>query len=153
MAAIHTPALVSSFWALTDGGPNPGRLGGFLALALAMLFFISKIRGVRALEFATHRRSVLTIAIAVVLIHADAIGTYLQLQQVPATVPVAATTLLATGLTSVQEAVGSALSGTERTSKRPRRLTPALGAAWFGLFGRHRLTLVACLCAPRAPPA
>ena len=152
MAVIHAPALVSSLWALTDSGPDPGRLGAFLAPALAMLFFISKIRGVKALEFATHRRSVLTIAIAVVLIHADAIGTYLQLQQVPATVPVAATTLLAAGLTSVQEAVVAALSGTRRTSKRPRRLTPALGAAWFGFFGRHRATLVACLCAPRAPP-
>jgi hypothetical protein len=153
MAGVHTPALLSSWRGLVESGFDPDRIGGFAGLALTMLFFMAKIRGVKALEFATHRRAVLTIAVAVVLIHAGCINTYLETQPVPATVPVAATTLLAAGLTRVEEAFGAAWSGPAKTSKRHQRLSPSLDAAWFDVLRRHRSTMVACLCAPRAPPA
>jgi hypothetical protein len=153
MAAVHGPAMMSSWRGLVESGFEPGRLGGFVGLALTMLFFLAKIRGVKGLEFATHRRAVLTIVFAVVLIHADAIGAFLETQAVPATVPVAATTLLATGLTRVEEAFSATLVGPARTSRTRTHLSPALDAAWFDVLRRHRSTLVACLCAPRAPPA
>jgi hypothetical protein len=152
VAAIHGPALSSSFRTFVESGLDPSRVWGFVALALSMLFFLAKIWGVKALEFAGGPRAVLTIAIALVLIHAGAIETYLQFEAVPKAVPVAATTVLAAGLTSVQRTVEAVVSRSDQTAKRRRRLMPAFGATALGPPARRQAALVACLCAPRAPP-
>lgn len=152
MAAIHGPALVSSFQSFVGSGLDPSRVWGFVALALSMLFFLAKIRGVRALEFETSRRAALTISVALLLIHAGAIENLLQFEAVPKAVPVAATTLLAAGLTSVQRTVEAVVSRCDHTFKRRRQLTPSVGAASLGPPSLRQAALVACLCAPRAPP-
>jgi hypothetical protein len=152
VAAIHGPALISSFRTFVESGLDPSRVWGFVALALSMLFFLAKIWGIRALEFETSRRALLTISVALVLIHAGAIETYLQFEAVPKAVPVAATTLLAAGLTSVQRTVEAVASRSNQSPKRRRRLMPAVGAASLGPPASRQAALVACLCAPRAPP-
>ena len=153
VAAIHGPALVSSFESFVGSGLDPTRVWGFVALALSMLFFLAKIWGVKTLEFATNRRAVLTIAIALVLIHGSAIGTYLQFDTVPKAVPVGATTLLAAGLAGVQDRLDVVFSSAHRARNRRRWLTPATAAVWPSSPTRCHPAMTACLCTPRAPPA
>ncbi|UCG15343.1 MAG: hypothetical protein JSV19_08585 [Phycisphaerales bacterium] len=152
VAAIHGPALVTSFESFIGSGLDPSRAGGFVALALSMLFFLAKIWGVKALEFGTNRRAVLTVAIALVLIHGNAIEACLQFGTVPKAVPVGATTLLAAGLAGVQGRLDAMFSAADRERSRRRWRTPAIAAGWARSPARCHAALTACLCTPRAPP-
>ena len=152
MMLVHAPALVSSVRAMAQVGLESDRLGGLLALVATTIFFGLKIVGVQWLEFATHRRSVVAIILAVVLLHAGSIGAYLDPAWEPTGVPMAATGLLAAGLTSVQRTAGLLLAFGQSVAKRRRPDLTSWGRMWLGLIAPHRNLYVACHCAPRAPP-
>ena len=153
MLALHVPALIASWRVFIQSGLDVGPLGGCLALSAAVLFFVLKLWGVPCLQFATDRRSLMVITVAVTLLHADAIGTRLNFVAVPQNVPLTATALLATGLTRVQSVTKAALAHGRGISKR-RILTLLFNhSAWLGAFIPHHRILAALVCIPRAPPA
>ena len=153
MVLLHVPALVASGGALLQDPGNPERLSGFLALSAAMLFFLLKLWGVGLLRFKTDRSSLVAIGVVLVLIHADVIGGHLNLVAAPRELPLAATAFLAAELTRVPRAVGAALSGSCRTTRRANRALSAGLTASFRALAPHLWNPAACLCTPRAPPA
>lgn len=146
---IHAPALVVAWLLFLDGGTESIRLSSFLGLNLATLFFVLKIRGVRLLELQTDRRSLLAIAVAVGLMHAQAVGARLQYVAVPQDVSVAAGVLFITGLARVQRALETLTSGGRVAAKTTR-----LRAQTVQYYQRRPrwLPYTARLCTPRAPP-
>jgi len=153
MLVLHVPALFASWRMFIQSGLDVGLLGGCLALSAAMLFFVLKLWGIPCLQFATDRRSLMVITVAVTLLHADAIGTRLNFVAVPENVPLTATALLATGLTRVQSVTKAALAhGRGIPKRRILTLLPS-HSTWLGAFSPHRRILAALVCIPRAPPA
>jgi hypothetical protein len=146
---IHAPALLVAWLLFVDGGTESIRLSSFLGLNLATLFFVLKIRGVRLLELQTDRRSLLAIAVAVGLMHAQAVGARLQYVAVPQDVSVAAGVLFITGLARVQRALETLKSGGRATAKTGR--LPAQTVQCHQRQPR-RLPYAVRLCTPRAPP-
>ena len=146
------PALFSSLRTFIESDLDPSKVGSLGALALSTLFFVAKIRGFKALEFATNRRAIMTIAVALVMLHADAIEAYLGSPEVPRAVPIAATTLLASGLATVQRTIDTVVSLAGRSLKRRHRLVPAVSAASHKEPARRLEAACECPCIPRAPP-
>jgi hypothetical protein len=146
------PALFSSLRTFIESDLDPSKVGSLGALALSTLFFLAKIHGFKALEFATNRRAVMTIAVALVMLHADAIEAYLGSPEVPRAVPIAATTLLASGLNTVQRAIDTVISLAGRSLKRRHRLVPAVRAASHKEPARRLAAACVHPCIPRAPP-
>ena len=153
MALLHAPALAASWKRFVQSGLDWGLLGGCLGLGAAMLFFVLKLWGVRFLRFRTDRRSLAVMAVAVALLHADAIGARLGLAVMPKELPVAGTTLLALGLTRVQSVMKATLSRGRGMAKRRILAVAPNEAAWLGAFVPHGRVLSSPLCIPRAPPA
>lgn len=152
MVVLHVPSLIASWRVFVQSGLDPGELGGCLGLSASMLFFVLKLRGVACLRFRIDRRSLVAISVAIVLMHADAIGIHLGCAGVPKEVPIAGTTLLAVGLTRVQRGVRVAFSRCQGVSRRRAPAALANDTAWFAAFVPHRRILTACVCIPRAPP-
>lgn len=153
MLACHVPALITTWVAVLRGGIDVGQLGGFLLLNASVAFFVLKVRGVGFLEFRTDRRSLVAVTVAVALMHADAIGTRLDYQAVPAEIPVAASTLFAAGLTRVQSAMRGLVSRRAESTNRRARPAATADTACFGAFAPRRWILNSCVRIPRAPPA
>ncbi len=150
MVAAHIPALISAWSVIVQTGLDPSRLGGCLGLSAATAFFLLKLWGVRCLRFETGYRSLITIGVAVVLIHADAIGAHLPGAVLPKELPVAASTLLAAGMSRVQEAVRSLTVAARRPVVPPLSL---IESARFGAFRPCNWLISSQLCIPRGPPA
>ncbi|MEE9295113.1 MAG: hypothetical protein V3W34_09175 [Phycisphaerae bacterium] len=153
MVAAHVPALISAWGAIVQNGLDPSRLGGCLGLSAATAFFLLKLWGVPCLRFATGYRSLITIGVAVVLIHADAIGAHLPGAVVPKELPVAASTLLAAGMSRVQEVVRSVCSRDRASSKPVAPPLSLVESARFGAFTPCNWLISSQLCVPRGPPA
>ena len=150
MLVIHLPALFIMWQLFLKEGAESVRLSSFLGLNLATLFFLLKIRGARLLEFTTNRHSLLTIVVAVTLMHANAVGMHLKYAAVPQDVNFAAGILFAAAFSRVQQFFGRLLSRT-RTTRNTATLSRR--AMWSCQHQPHQPRYAACLCAPRAPPS
>jgi hypothetical protein len=153
MVLAHIPALKASVELFIQSGLDPSRLGSLLGLTATTLFFILKLFDLPFLRFRTDRRFLVTVGLAVLLMHADALGACLNCENVPKELPVAATTLFAAGLARVQSAIETAFSHDGRRSRRHLWEPAAHDVAWFGAFVPHRRVAAALIFIPRAPPA
>lgn len=153
MLVCHIPALIASWRGLLQAEIVAEQLGGSLLLTASVIFFVLKLRGARFLEFNTDRRSLLAVTVAVGLLHADAIGTRLDFEPVPAQMPVAASTLFVAGLSRVQSVANNILSRGAMAVRRRTRLAVSTEVARFGAFAPRLWILAPALCTPRAPPA
>lgn len=150
MLLVHMPALVTSGTRLFQDVADPAHWASFALLSVTNAFFILKIRDVRFLQFNTGQASVAIIVAAVVLIHANAVGMRLDWADGPDGLPIAASMLLATGLTRVQDAMRGDGPPQRRVAER---LLPATDTVRAGSFAPRRWTLIAHQCIPRSPPA
>lgn len=149
MLVVHLPALFMMWQLILKDGAESVRLSSFLGLNLSTLFFVLKIRGIRLLEFTTSRHSLLTIVIAVTLMHANAVGMHLKYDVVPQDVDVAAGVLFVTTFSRVQQLFGRLLSHgrtTRNNTTSPRR------TMWLCHHQPRQPRYAVCLCSPRAPP-
>lgn len=147
---MHVPAMVTSGTHLFQDVTDPATWASFALLSVTNIFFMLKIRGVRFLQFNTSQSSVAIIIAAVVLIHANAVGTRLDWSGGPDGLPIAASVLLATGLTRVQDVMCGDGPPQHRVGER---LLPATDTVRAGSFAPRRWTLIAHQCVPRSPPA
>ena len=110
MLAVHTPACVRIWQRILEPHATVAQLGAGIWLAAAIVFFVLKLIGLPSLRFATDRRSVCTIALAILLIHAGPLGFRSPEAVVPDQAPLAGSILLMMGLSSVRKMLSS-LSG------------------------------------------
>jgi hypothetical protein len=154
LAAVHAPALIASWNACLHEGLNAARGGGCLALSATMVFFFLKLWNVEFLRFDTSPKSLVLIAVAVVLMHGNAIERGLGGAVVSKDAPIAATsTLMSLGLRRVQRAAVAAVS---RAAERARQSIAALlhySSSTTETLVPRRWILATQPCAPRAPPA
>lgn len=150
MVVVHMPALEALWRALLTEGVDSVRLGSFVALNLATLFFLVKTLLPRLLTFQSDSRSLAAVTLGVVLLHASAVELRLHDGSYRQELPVAGSLLFAAGFSFVQGSLRTLLARLS-VAKRAVRLA---GMPLADACDRPRdLLLVACLCAPRAPPA
>ena len=153
MAAVHAPALIASWGACLQGAVGAAQLSGCVGLSAAMVFFGLKLWNVEVLRFDTSAKSLVLTAVAVALLHGNAIERRLECAVLANDTPIAAMTLFSLGLKRVRRAV---LAAASRGWQRGRQHVTALslrGMAGMWTFARPRWILAARLCTPRAPPA
>lgn len=97
MLLMHAPALVGAWKGFFTGGFDVILLGPCLGLTAASFFFLLKCYGVRVLRFHTSPGSCVTIALALVLVHADVIDAPAGGLIGPMYDPIIATSLLLAG--------------------------------------------------------
>ena len=153
MVALHMPALIGACRALLGGDIDAVRLVGGIGLAAATVFFLLKLRGVSFLKFGTDRRTGVVLVAAVALMHAEVVGAVGDLSSSSKTIPLAATSLFATGFVRVQRFIGTLLTH-DRDRQTPRkRSLQSVATAGMTAFTPHGWFAAGCLFVPRAPPA
>jgi hypothetical protein len=147
MLLVHLPGLIAGWKDVLVDGFADLRLSGFVALNLSALIFILKIRDVRWLEFGTDRRSLLTLSIAVALLHINLVRPPDRLNYLPQESEAVAGVLFVASLLHVQQLVQRLLAPSGRRQERLRGwiLTTVCDITAAPL----RLRALA----PRAPPA
>lgn len=153
MLLLHAPALIGAGRSFVENGVDPSRLIGWIGLLVATLFFVLKLRGVEFLKFAKGRHAAAVLTLAVVLMHADVIGSRLNWQTGPKALPLAGTTLFASGFSRVRQWAGAVLLPGREASKRPLRDSTAVDSAPVTNFAPYSRLASGCLSIPRAPPA
>jgi len=147
MLLVHLPALAGDWGALLLPHGTGLHAGSFIALNLSALFFVLKIRDVRWLQFSSDRRSLVTLIIAVALLHVNLTAEPGQTVSYADRCQVAATLLLVVSLTPVQTLLANWLSGALAGRHRPRR-----GPHRTAAVTTCRSALPRLLRSPRAPP-
>lgn len=104
MLLMHAPALVGGWQSLMASGFATERFGTFLALSIAMLFFVLKLRGTACLRFRSGRHTWVAIFLVITLIHLDCIRPELDGTLVSNCAVFLATTTLVGGLTQMPRA-------------------------------------------------
>lgn len=153
MVLLHAPALIATCRSFVENGVDPSRLVGWIGLVAATIFFVLKLRGVEFLKFGRDRHAVAVLTLAVVLMHADVIGSRLNWQTGPTALPLAGTTLFATGFSRVRQWAGAILLHGREARKRPLPSETAVDSAHVTNFAPHHRLTSGCLSIPRAPPA
>lgn len=153
MVVLHAPALIAVGRNLLSGDIDAVHLIGGLGLAAATVFFILKLRGAAFLKFGTDRRTGVVLVAAVALMHAEVVGGVGDLSSSSKTIPLAATSLFATGFVRVQRFIGTLLTR-DRDRQTPRkRPLQSVATAGMTAFTPHGWFAAGCLFVPRAPPA
>ena len=151
MALSHAPALVSSLGSLTSD-VDFGRLGGCIALSLAMAFFALKILDVRWLRFRMNRRAWVATVLAVALVHIGLVSP----ENGPAFpaeyAQVVAIALLASCVVPVRRRHGRGAYRPGSQLNGSALLPRSSDTVWFDLFRPHCWLLGARLCSLRGPP-
>jgi hypothetical protein len=106
MLAVHVPACVRVWQRILEPHSTATQLGAGVWLAAAIVFFALKLIGLPSLRFATDRRSLCAIALAILLIHAGPLGFRSPEAVVPGNAPLIGSMLLIMGLSSVQKILG-----------------------------------------------
>ena len=153
MVVLHAPALIAACRSFVENGVDPSRLIGWIGLLAATMFFVLKLCGVECLKFARGRHAVAVLTLAVVLMHADVIGSRLNWQTGPKALPLAGTTLFAIGFSRVRRWAGAVLLHGREASKLPLRHETAVDSAYVTNFAPHHWLASGCPSIPRAPPA
>ena len=153
MALAHTPALVNAWNECVAGGASFERVGEWVVLALSMIFFVLKVRGVRWLQFRADRRACLAFTLAVGLIHLDCIQPGIA-QKIPIDCTmVFTTTVLVVGLQRASRALHEVLRYGS-THKTIRSVIPAsTNTVWYDTFHPHCWVYAYRNVISRAPPA
>jgi hypothetical protein len=147
MLAVHLPGLFSGWRAVFSAEFAHIKLAGFVALNLSALLFVLKWRGVRWLEFDTSPRALLSLTLAVFLIHSGVVSDS-ENPALNASPQLVASLMFVTSLTQVRRIV-------------QRQLRPG-GKRRRGEISSYQILLdtprVVARCfapalAPRAPPA
>lgn len=153
MLLVHAPALIAAGRNFVENGVDSSRLIGWIGLLGATLFFVLKLRGVEFLKFSKGRHAAAVLTLAVVLMHAEVIGSRFDWQTGPKALPLAGTTLFVTGFSRVRQWAGSILLQGREASKRTLCNETVVDSAYVtNLAPYHRLAC-GCLSIPRAPPA
>lgn len=150
MLVLHAPAALSAWANLLTIQSNGRTLAGCAWLTASMVLFVAKLADVPALRFATDRRSLTALILAVVLLHANLLVVVTDLPQPLAdSLPLAASTLLAGALVQVQQALRGLLFGAP--AARLARAVRVLGLR-LAANPPARPALCARVLAPRPPP-
>lgn len=147
MLLVHLPALTGDWSALLLRQGAGVNVVGFIALNLSALFFVLKIRDVRWLQFGTDGRSLLTLTIAIALLHVNLTAEAGQGVPYADRCQVAATLLLVASLAPVQALLADWLSCTAAARPRSQR-----GQLRGDTARVCRSILPRLLRSPRAPP-
>lgn len=119
MLLVHLPALLKGWSAIALDGGTSVRTASFVALNLSALLFVLKTAGVRWLDFATDRRSLVALTLAIGLLHVNLApgAEALALPQAP---HAAAGVILIVGLVPVQRLARRLLAGGRLAVRRAR---------------------------------
>jgi hypothetical protein len=95
---LHAPIFGTVLLSLVSEGVTFGRLSSALSLALAILFFLLKIRDVAFLRLQTRQQSFVALCLVIAVVHHDAAASALSQDGAPATVAVVTTVLVGSTL-------------------------------------------------------
>jgi hypothetical protein len=147
MLAIHAPALLRAAWAVGAGQADAQAVQGVLWLGLWSGFFLLKLCDPPWLRFRTDKRSLVAVAMALVLMHANPLG--LRPDGTPNDQLPAATMLLVIGLERVQQGARTlAASWAAAVLVPDTPLAPSLGI----VCARPHAALFHTVIRPRSPP-
>ncbi len=152
MAAAHIPALLSLTREALESGLDPSRVSVLVGLSMATLFCMLKLWGVRCLRLATDRRSLITIAAAVMLIHAEAITSHYDEETLPKSFSIAGSVLFVGGLSRVQSLVRSLGSAAPSRSLQALAMLASTHSPGSNAFAPFHNLVAPRVRIPRAPP-
>ena len=114
MLAVHIPALLRCLWGQSSPTSQDPNIIAVVGLLLACVFFVLKILDLPWLRFKTDRRSLLTLALAVALVHVNLMRYSADVLADPVQSLVIANMLMVTNLASVRRAMRRALARLRR---------------------------------------
>lgn len=152
MLLTHAMPLYKVWKAFISSGFSPSHLGGCVALSIAMLFFVLKLKGVPCLRFRSGWQSWVAICLVIGIIHVDCIraensGTFAE----ECTVILATATLVSV-LTKLPRACGAALGRHARTVNRRSSQSRSAETVWLDVDRPRCWVLSERLFLLRAPP-
>ena len=153
MLLMHAPALVGGWRSLVTSSHGSEGLGTCVALSVAMLFFVLKLRGTACLEFRPGKHTWVTIFLVITLIHVDCIRPELDGTLVSNCAVVLATTTLVGGLTQMPRAFREVLAHASFMPRPNSSTGQAAATLWLDLSRPRCWVLCNRLFLLRAPPA
>ncbi len=110
MLAVHIPVLLRCLWGQSSPASQDPNIIAVVGLLLACVFFVLKILDLPWLRFKTDCRSLLTLALAVALVHVNLMRYSADVLADPVQSLVIANMLMVTNLDSVRRAMRRALA-------------------------------------------
>jgi hypothetical protein len=92
---LHAPILATVLLSMASEGVTFGRLSSALSLALAILFFVLKMRDVGFLRLQTRQQSFVALCLVIAIVHHDAAASALVQEGAPETAALVTTVLVA----------------------------------------------------------
>ncbi|MCH8851263.1 MAG: hypothetical protein IID41_01265 [Planctomycetes bacterium] len=152
MLAVHTPAVLRCLWGQSSQASQDHNIIAFVGLLLACVFFVLKVLDLPWLRFKTDRRSLVTLALAMALAHANLMRYSGDVIADPVQPLVIAHILMVTNLVSVRRALRRTLARlgrAEHTTKAELAHTANTIATTDRLLPQFSLFAPTI---PRAPP-
>ena len=152
MAASHAPALVNVWQSFIAGGFDVARLGGCIALSLAMVFFGLKMYGVTFLHIPSRPRSWVAMSLIVVLVHLDVLSPHPHTSVVPQCLTLVTSVICVAIAVRLSRELMRILRRACTLLNCQFHMTRSTETVWFDAFRPHCWVRAARLYALRAPP-
>jgi len=152
MLLTHAMPLYKVWKSFIASGFSPAHLGGCVALSIAMLFFVLKLKGVSCLQFRSGWQSWVAILLVIGIIHVDCIRPEVNRTFAVECSVVLATATLVSVLTQFPRACGAALGRRTRTIERRPSQGRSAETVWLDVDRPRCWVLSERLFLLRAPP-